>query len=464
MKYLIFGTGDYYNRYKKWFAKQDVLALLDNSPQKQHTYIDGVEVLSPGEGIKLPYDTIVILSYYVKQMKQQLISLGADEDKIYHLYDLHQLLAQSKEIRPLQYYLNAKEIIGQKVPAEAKILLMSNDLALGGPSIALFHAAMVLKKQGYMVVYASMIDGPLKESLIESGIPVVVDENLQLATMKETEWVNSFSLIICNTLNFHIFLSERDTGIPVVWWLHDARFYYDGVNREVIGKVSLDNLKAASVGFLPEEAIKEFLPKLKCDELLYGVADTEDGNEAQRDGKVSRFITIGFLEERKGQDILIRAIHELPEDIRSDSEFYIVGHNNTTFGERIQKESKDIGNIIITGKVDRDKIHELLRSSDALICPSRQDPMPTVAAEAMMHYVPCIVSDVTGTAAYIHDGDDGFVFQSEDAHALAEKIEWCVKNKDKAAGMGKKARKLYEEYFSMAAFEKRFLEIIHETL
>ena len=39
MKFLIFGTGDYYERYKKWFPSKDVLALLDNSPQKQHTVI-----------------------------------------------------------------------------------------------------------------------------------------------------------------------------------------------------------------------------------------------------------------------------------------------------------------------------------------------------------------------------------------------------------------------------------------
>ena len=35
MKILLFGTGDYYNRCKKWFENQEVLALLDNSEQKQ---------------------------------------------------------------------------------------------------------------------------------------------------------------------------------------------------------------------------------------------------------------------------------------------------------------------------------------------------------------------------------------------------------------------------------------------
>ena len=44
MNYLIFGTGDYYNRYKKWFEHQEIVALLDNSKQKQYTMIVGLKV------------------------------------------------------------------------------------------------------------------------------------------------------------------------------------------------------------------------------------------------------------------------------------------------------------------------------------------------------------------------------------------------------------------------------------
>ena len=42
MKILIFGTGDYYERYKKWLVQEELLALIDNSQQKQGTEIDGV--------------------------------------------------------------------------------------------------------------------------------------------------------------------------------------------------------------------------------------------------------------------------------------------------------------------------------------------------------------------------------------------------------------------------------------
>ena len=90
--------------------------------------------------------------------------------------------------------------------------------------------------------------------------------------------------------------------------------------------------------------------------------------------------------------------------------------------------------------------------------------MPTVAAEAMMHSVPCILSDVTGTAAYIHNNEDGFIFESENVQELADRIEWCVKNKKELVHIGQKARKIYESVFSMRAFEERLMEIVDEML
>lgn len=501
MKLLIFGIGDYYNRYKKWLAQHEILALLDNSAQKQYTTIDGLPVLPPSEGICLPYDIIIILSFYVEQMKKQLVSLGVAENRIYHFYDLHELLSSEREVWPVHYYLNAEKIIESPRLAEPAILLMSQELTLGGPPIALFHAALILKKRGYKVVYASMLDGPLKDQLLKAEIPVVVDENLQVAVMKEISWVKRFSLIVCNTLNFHVFLSERDTDIPVIWWLHDARFFYDGVNKKVIGRINFENLKIASVGPVPAEAIKEFLPDIEWEELLYGVDDignaiaenkggenkdkkndnrsTENNNKENRDienenvesestkygnAQILRFVTIGFLEDIKGQDILIDAVKQISDSMRKQCRFYIVGYDRTLFGETIHRECKDLREIIFTGTVSREKIHRLLEFSDVLVCPSRQDSMPTVAAEAMMHSIPCIVSDVVGTASYIHDGVEGFIFQSGNTQELADKIKWCVANSHKLRNMGKMSRKIYENYFSMSVFEDTLLDIIKKSL
>ena len=53
MKYLIFGTGEYYSRYKKWFEKEEIAALIDNAPEKQGTCQDEIQILSPEQGVQL---------------------------------------------------------------------------------------------------------------------------------------------------------------------------------------------------------------------------------------------------------------------------------------------------------------------------------------------------------------------------------------------------------------------------
>ena len=112
-------------------------------------------------------------------------------------------------------------------------------------------------------------------------------------------------------------------------------------------------------------------------------------------------MTIGYIENRKGQDILIQAIKQLSAELLQKCEFYLVGQNKSMLAQQIQTEIQSVPQIIMTGTVDRNEINELLSRTDMLICPSREDTMPMVAAEAMMHSVPCILSDVIGTVVRI---------------------------------------------------------------
>ena len=89
--YVLFGTGEYYQRFRHWFDDRKVLAILDNDRKKQGTMLDGRPVISPEEITGLSFDAVVILSFYVTEMKKQLLSLGIDETKIYHFYELHDL-------------------------------------------------------------------------------------------------------------------------------------------------------------------------------------------------------------------------------------------------------------------------------------------------------------------------------------------------------------------------------------
>ena len=470
MRFLVFGTGEYYQRYKKWIAKEEVVALLDNSPGKQHTIVDGKEVLSPQEGVRREFDAVIVMSFYIKAMKEQLRSLGVAEEKIYHFYDLRRLIDLDKSRQSVQLYGISEQELENR--AERSIVLLSTDLALGGTAIALFQLTKALKKTGHQIVFASMMDGPLRGQLEEMGIPVFLGPNLQLATMRETEWLSGFRFIVCNAVNYYIFLSERDLRIPMVWWLHDSSFFYDGVDKEILRKISGENLTVLSVGPIPEKAIHAIAPELPVGQLLYGVEDSVESGDYLQKLKAEKkdaqgniyFVTIGHIEERKGQDILLQAVSLLKKEERRKAVFYLVGQNTSLLAERVKAEAVRIPEIVITDPVDRDGIETVLDRADVMICPSREDPMPTVAAEAMMHSVPCILSDATGTAAYITEGKDGLCFQSGNAVELAEKIKWCMENPEQLVRMGENARKIYEERFAMDVFEENVKRVIGRSL
>lgn len=472
MKYLLFGTGDYYERYKKWFDKAEVAALLDNSPLKQNTTIDGIKVVSPQEGIQLEYDAIVILSFHVKSMKEQLIKLGVNPNSIYHFFDLHKLFKGKSLNMPVQYFGNALKIVQKRNGSAKKILLISHDLTLGGPALALYHAAVISRGRGYEVLFASMLDGPLRRRLEDDGFSVLVDPNLQIGTMQEITWVLNFNLIICNTVSFYVFLSERNMEVPVIWWLHEPEFYYDGVDKELLTKTDWTNVRVVSVGPIPKSAIRKWIPQLEVESLLYGVADVGNRQNTEilypsRDKATRKkicFVTIGFIVEHKAQDVLMKAVKTLGKELQEKTEFYFVGQDTTLWAKQLKVEANELDNIYFTGLLDRNQIHQMLDHADVLICPSRQDSMPTVAAEAMMHSVPCILSDATGTAAYIRDGEDGLVFQSENAKELSEKISWCVSHEDNLTQMGALARKVYERVFSMDAFEENLWKVVNRML
>ncbi len=459
MKYLIFGTGDYYERYKDWFKKEDIIALLDNSVQKQNIKIDGIRVLKPEEGVKLTFDCVIILSFYVKEMKEQLEELGVDGHRIYHFFDLHKLTEVKSRLQDIQYFGSAREIVeGKKTN---KVLLLSQDLTLGGPAIALLHAARALQKQGYQTAYASMLDGPLREKILEYGIPVIVDRRLQVGTMEEIAWTEHFSIMICNTIHFYVFLSRRNINIPVIWWLHDSLFFYDGVDKDVLRRINRTNLHIVSVGPVPQRAMQTYLPTMSVGRLLYGVEDNcQTAQRVLKSKEKIVFAVIGYIEARKGQDILMEAIKKLPAAIRCRAVFYLAGQDTSLMAQEIKKQIQDIPEVIITGVMDRAQIDDLLNKTDMLICPSREDPMPTVAAEAMMHSVPCLLSDAVGTAEYIHDREDGLLFPSENVSALSGKVAWCIVHADLLADMGRKARKIYEEVFSMNAMEGGLLKLM----
>ncbi len=459
MKILLFGTGDYYRKYREWFRQEDIIGLIDNDEKKHGTQIDGYKVYLPGEAVKLPYDCVVILSVHEEIMRRQLTELGVPNGKIYIFSELYQHPELTVNERAVCFWGSDKALSKtMKVDDSDVILLMSHNLDLNGAALALFYLARILIKNGYSVFFASWSDGTLRQYLHRENIPVIIDPNLQMKTQREAEWTHGFCRMICNTLNYYQFLSDRDTESKVIWWLHDPLMFYKSLNRELLSRIKGEGLTVCAVGPIAEAAFKEYFPDFAVKRLLYGIPDVIS-NKCPH-GKLA-LITIGNVQEYKGQKILMQALKKLDKTIREQIHVRLVGFQPSVYANTVKDLAESLGGIVdMISPVDREEIHRLLDVSDVLICPSLVDTMPVVVNEAMQHGLPCIVSDATGSAAYIEDGENGLLVKRGDVDALAQKIKWCVEHRDRLSQMGENARRIYERYFSMEFFERNLMEIV----
>jgi starch synthase len=91
------------------------------------------------------------------------------------------------------------------------------------------------------------------------------------------------------------------------------------------------------------------------------------------------------------------------------------------------------------GPVHRQRLIELMQTSDVLVLPSLEDGFGLVVAEAMACGCPAICSASAGAADLIVDGKNGFVVPSRDPAALAERLQQMADDPEICSSLRKAA-------------------------
>lgn len=96
-------------------------------------------------------------------------------------------------------------------------------------------------------------------------------------------------------------------------------------------------------------------------------------------------------------------------------------------------------------------VHALLSISFAGVLTSFAEGFANSIIEYMAAGLPVIATDVGGAAEAIEHVRTGFLIESTDHRALAEKVIWLLENPNQAAVMGKRGRRIVEQKFSLEA-------------
>jgi colanic acid/amylovoran biosynthesis glycosyltransferase len=176
-----------------------------------------------------------------------------------------------------------------------------------------------------------------------------------------------------------------------------------------------------------------------------------------------RFVTIGRLHWRKNYVDLLRAIRQLI-DAGLQAKLVIIGDGSEK--ECLLYWSSILGmqnDVIFTGKLDHERILEIIASSAGYIQSSIAEGFSNATAEAMALGLPVFATDVGGTGEIIQDGVNGFLLDPFQPHEWYKKL-MIIKNVHLMESIGSNAWQTAKEKFSEGIHANAFIDFYEHVL
>jgi glycosyltransferase involved in cell wall biosynthesis len=254
---------------------------------------------------------------------------------------------------------------------------------------------------------------------------------------------------------------KKVRGTPYVLTVHGADAYgLQGRAFERLKRLIVKHAHAVSpvsgdiatrFGFSPEETRRFVVPM--------GVEfDDIERMVGERTPIQGRLLFVGRLAEKKGVDVLIRAIADVPE-----AALRIVGDGPER--PRLERLADEFGvreRVEFLGQVPRTGVLDEFRSAQALVIPSRiarsgdREGTPVVMAEAMAAGVPIIASRLGGLAEHIVSEVTGALVEPDSAPDLSEGIRRAMQDGEALEGWARAARDAMRETLDIGVTASRY--------
>jgi glycosyltransferase involved in cell wall biosynthesis len=174
--------------------------------------------------------------------------------------------------------------------------------------------------------------------------------------------------------------------------------------------------------------------------------------------------SVGQLVPRKNVVALVRAAGRVD---RRPICVALAGEESPDPGERAELE-RAIGQlpdgveVRRLGQVPPSRLAQLLSAADLFALVSRAEGMPNSLLEAMASGLACVASDIPGSRDVLADGG-GILVPLDDEDALVEALDALAANAEERARLGREARRVIEQSYSLERVARRYVEV-YETL
>lgn len=168
-------------------------------------------------------------------------------------------------------------------------------------------------------------------------------------------------------------------------------------------------------------------------------------------------ISGGRFSREKGHIHLVKAAEKAL--VENGNLRFILYGDGSEYGRIIQYLAKSVHRDKILCPGFEKRLIGCIKDADLLINPSLSEGLPNIILEAMAVGTPVIATDVGGTGELVENGYNGFLVAAADIDGLAEKIIYCISNKEKLRSITGNALKTVGEQYSFAKQARKLYTI-----
>ena len=135
--------------------------------------------------------------------------------------------------------------------------------------------------------------------------------------------------------------------------------------------------------------------------------------------------------------------------------------------EKLQQKVSEYGfepEVTLRKNLDIEEVYEAYKRADLFVLPSTRERASIAQLEAMSCSLPVICSNTNGSACYVENGKNGWLFKDNDGEDLKQKIESMLSDKTNLLEMGKNSYILVNQKYQFENYYQKIMEILKETI
>jgi glycosyltransferase involved in cell wall biosynthesis len=159
------------------------------------------------------------------------------------------------------------------------------------------------------------------------------------------------------------------------------------------------------------------------------------------------FLFVGSVNPRKGLHLLLKACTLLQQQGIDRYTILVVGEGPQR--QELEEFCRQHGltdRVQWTGRVDYGSLGAYFRQADVFILPTLEDTWGMVVLEAMAMGKAIVCSQFAGAAELVSDGENGYVFNPNDAEATAATLRRFIEDSTLSDRMGQKSDQIMARY------------------